>query len=743
MAPKSAITCVQCEKSFSTKQSLVTHIRIHTGEKPFQCQYCEKSFSHKRNQLTHERIHTGEKPFQCKYCEKSFSSKKNQLSHERIHTGEKPFQCKYCEKSFSDKRNILNHERIHTGEKPFQCKYCEKSFSQTGHRLIHEHIHTGKKPFRCVQCEKSFVTKQSLEMHIRIHTGEKPFQCKYCEKSFSQTGHRLIHERIHTGEKPFRCVQCEKSFFSKQALVGHSHIHAGDEPFQLSFNCKYCHKTFKSESGLQKHRRSHNDTSRNTRKVSDASPGKDKRLKSKSGKAMKSSCSRSRCEETDVGEDAVVLTGPSNSNNSPNGQNPVPACSATNECLISREAESEVSKLPAAVGCSDMDIKDAAAKMTVINGNETVGLGTAKSEDYHVLRLGVKRDLIDHHSNQLGNVKSQLIDMFAADQSDGSVEPALTSATGQSRAELDIRSVHVTEERNVNSGAFNLPCNTSPIEQSNVKSEPCNTSPIEQSNVKSEPCNTSPIEQTNVKSEQCDMSLQEQGYIIEVVRPCDMLGNMSPSKQASVKGGPFDAFPKEGANVKSEPGDLSLQEQGYIIQVVGPCDIYPTDQVNVKSKQCDMSLQEQGYIIEVVRPCDISGNMSPVKQADVKGEPFDAFPKEGANVKSEQCDLSLQEQGYIIQVVGPCDIYPTDQANVKGEPGINSEPCDISPVEMANIKSGTSATSPVGLGDDMSQAGHVRVEQENSSGAHVAMSKIDEYIAVFDRWAEMLCENTD
>jgi KRAB domain-containing zinc finger protein len=69
-----------CEKTFTRRDKLTSHKRIHRSEKPYKCDTCENTFRENGTLVAHIRTHTGEKPYSCDICQKSFA-KRSALTH--------------------------------------------------------------------------------------------------------------------------------------------------------------------------------------------------------------------------------------------------------------------------------------------------------------------------------------------------------------------------------------------------------------------------------------------------------------------------------------------------------------------------------------------------------------------------------------------------------------------------------------------------------------------------------------
>lgn len=79
------VLCKFCGKSFPDVSSLITHLPVHTGDRPFKCEFCGKAFKLRHHMKDHCRVHTGERPFRCTLCGKTFSRSTILKAHEKTH----------------------------------------------------------------------------------------------------------------------------------------------------------------------------------------------------------------------------------------------------------------------------------------------------------------------------------------------------------------------------------------------------------------------------------------------------------------------------------------------------------------------------------------------------------------------------------------------------------------------------------------------------------------------------------
>ncbi|XP_053186230.1 zinc finger protein 616-like [Scomber japonicus] len=106
----------QTDLNTMKKNASVNNIGYNTGTK-YSCCKCGRRFGQKHHLQTHMRRHTGERPFGCTLCGKRFTQKGNLTKHLIVHTQKRPCSCPVCGETFAQRGNLTQHMTVHTREK--------------------------------------------------------------------------------------------------------------------------------------------------------------------------------------------------------------------------------------------------------------------------------------------------------------------------------------------------------------------------------------------------------------------------------------------------------------------------------------------------------------------------------------------------------------------------------------------------------------------------------------------------
>nr|CAI5864507.1 unnamed protein product [Callosobruchus analis] len=107
-------SCSVCDRTFHRKDHLKNHIKVHSPQKEtYTCNQegCKKQYTSYLSYRKHLAVHAAESGnLTCQICfESSFTTKEDILYHLKIHAGMRDFLCQFCPQRFGRKDHLVRH----------------------------------------------------------------------------------------------------------------------------------------------------------------------------------------------------------------------------------------------------------------------------------------------------------------------------------------------------------------------------------------------------------------------------------------------------------------------------------------------------------------------------------------------------------------------------------------------------------------------------------------------------------
>ncbi|XP_065080673.1 zinc finger protein 62 homolog [Ochlerotatus camptorhynchus] len=287
--------CNVCGRVLASRTSFRNHVLLHDGdEAKAKCDFCERTFTTKGSMMVHIReVHNNTGiHFNCQYCGKGFMEQKDLHLHLHEHR-----ECKLCDETFADLPGWINHTRKQHPDTLFTCDHCDhtslsRALLDRHMRMKHSERSNNQKPqrftiyainsatfYQCPQCSLQFTNEELLLQHNdQVHNRsqvEKPdrptvkrrskeerekfalrYSCDICGKKYrfknSLWSHK--HKEHNMGNQKSICDVCGQNFKHHSYLTAHiANKHATELPYQ----CEHCSKAYSQAYLLKEHLKSH------------------------------------------------------------------------------------------------------------------------------------------------------------------------------------------------------------------------------------------------------------------------------------------------------------------------------------------------------------------------------------------------------------------------------------------------------------------------------------------------------